>query len=51
MVGNLRGIRESGNIFAAPTYFFIVSVLGLVTVGFWRSLTGGVTAGRERSNP
>src|SRR5207302_4959056 len=24
-VGNLRGIRESGNIFAIPTYFFVVS--------------------------
>src|SRR5687767_15343956 len=26
MIGNLRGIRESGQIFAAPTYFFIVSL-------------------------
>ena len=25
MIGNLRGIRESGRIFAIPTYFFIVS--------------------------
>ena len=24
MVGNLRGIRESGRIFAVPTYFFVV---------------------------
>src|ERR1700716_765940 len=23
MLGNLRGIRESGNIFAVPTYFFV----------------------------
>ena len=23
--GNLRGIRESGNIFAAPTYFFLAT--------------------------
>jgi len=42
MLGNLRGIRESGNIFAAPTYFFIVSVLVLITVGTWRALTGTV---------
>ena len=28
MLGNLRGIRESGRIFAVPTYFFIVSILG-----------------------
>ena len=24
MVGNLRGLRESGNIFALPTYLFLV---------------------------
>ena len=41
-LGNLRGIRESGNIFAAPTYFFIVSVLALIAVGTWRAITGGV---------
>jgi amino acid transporter len=41
-LGNLRGIRESGNIFAAPTYFFIVSVLALIAVGTWRLMTGGV---------
>ena len=27
-LGNLRGIRESGQIFALPTYFFVVSLLG-----------------------
>ncbi len=42
MLGNLRGIRESGNIFAAPTYFFIVSLLALIAVGAWRTLTGTV---------
>jgi amino acid transporter len=42
MVGNLRGIRESGNIFAAPTYFFIASLLTLIAVGAWRALTGTV---------
>ncbi len=41
-LGNLRGIRESGKIFAAPTYFFIVSVLALIGVGAWRALTGTV---------
>ena len=40
MLGNLRGIRESGRIFAVPTYFFIVSILGLLAVGAWRALTG-----------
>jgi amino acid transporter len=42
-IGNLRGIRESGQIFAAPTYFFIVSVLGLVAIGLWRSMSGDIT--------
>ena len=40
MVGNLRGVRESGRIFAMPTYFFIVSILVMLVVGAWRSLTG-----------
>ena len=40
MVGNLRGVRESGRIFAIPTYFFIGSILGMLVVGAWRSLTG-----------
>jgi amino acid transporter len=32
-LGNLRGVRESGKLFAAPTYFFVASVLGLVGYG------------------
>jgi amino acid transporter len=40
--GNLRGIRESGRIFAIPTYFFIVTTLLLVSVGAWRVLSGDV---------
>ena len=42
MVGNLRGIRESGNIFAIPTYFFIVTTLALIGVGIWRVVSGDV---------
>ena len=41
-VGNLRGIRESGRIFAAPTYFFIASMLLVIGVGAWRYLTGSL---------
>jgi amino acid transporter len=41
-VGNLRGIRESGRIFAVPTYFFIAMVLLLLGVGGWRYLTGAI---------
>jgi amino acid transporter len=44
MLGNLRGLRESGRIFAVPTYFFIISVMTLVAFGAWRVLTGGAVA-------
>ncbi|MBP9680846.1 MAG: APC family permease [Bacteriovorax sp.] len=40
MALNLRGIRESSNIFAYPTYFFIFSVALLLIVGFYRVATG-----------
>ncbi len=41
-LGNLRGIRESGRIFAVPTYFFVVSVFLLIIAGLFRYLTGAV---------
>ena len=43
MVGNLRGIRESGRIFAAPTYVFITCILALMAAGAWRYATGSIT--------
>src|SRR5205814_6756728 len=36
---NLRGIRESGSIFALPTYFFIASATVLIVVGLDRKST------------
>jgi amino acid transporter len=42
MVGNLRGIRESGQIFAVPTYFFVVSIGILIAAGAFRYLTGAI---------
>ena len=42
MFGNLRGIRESGRIFAVPTYFFIVTILTLIGVGGWHALAGTI---------
>ena len=39
-IGNLRGIREAGNIFAAPTYAYVVGIFGLIVVGLWRTMTG-----------
>jgi len=41
-VGNLRGIRESGQIFAVPTYFFVFSVVVLLAAGLVRYLTGTI---------
>ena len=41
-LGNLRGIRESGRIFALPTYFFIVMIVWLIAAGVYRWLTGTV---------
>lgn len=39
-IANLRGIREAGNIFALPTYLFIVGMLGLVGYGLLRVFLG-----------
>ena len=36
MLGNLRGLRESGNIFALPTYLFLVSTLLMIGIGLFR---------------
>lgn len=35
---NLRGLRESGTIFAVPTYAFVVGVLIVIAIGFGRYL-------------
>jgi len=40
-VGNLRGVRESGAIFAAPTYVFIVTMYGFLLVGFAKVIMAG----------
>ncbi len=40
-LANLRGVRESGTLFAIPTYAFIVSIFILVTVGMARCIFGG----------
>lgn len=39
-LGNLRGIRESGTIFALPTYLFIVSLCITLAVGFFKAFSG-----------
>ncbi|MCU1645469.1 MAG: putative amino acid permease YdaO [Nocardia sp.] len=37
---NLRGVRESGRLFAIPTYGFILGVLVLIVAGFGEMLLG-----------
>ncbi|HZM21851.1 MAG TPA: APC family permease, partial [Anaerolineales bacterium] len=39
-LANLRGVKESGNIFALPTYFFLSMTTLTVVVGFIRYLGG-----------
>lgn len=41
---NLRGVRESGTIFAVPTYLFVFVVLGMVAAGFYRWVNLGLPA-------
>ena len=43
MVANLRGLRESGTIFAIPTYAFIIGFLGMLAYGAVKVLTGNYT--------
>jgi amino acid transporter len=39
-LANLRGVKESGNIFALPTYFFLTMTTLTVAVGFIRYFSG-----------
>ncbi len=39
---NLRGVRESGTVFALPTYVFVFSIFGVIGVGVFELLTGGI---------
>ena len=42
-IANLRGLRESGNIFAVPTYLFVGLALAIVGIGAFHIVTGTVT--------
>lgn len=39
MLANLRGVRESGTLFAIPTYGFILSIAVLLGTGFYQCLS------------
>jgi amino acid transporter len=41
-LGNLRGIREAGRVFALPTYLFAASLIAMIVAGVVRELAGGL---------
>ena len=41
-LANLRGIKESGRLFAAPTYIYIVTLGALIAIGLVRSYFGDI---------
>jgi amino acid transporter len=41
-IGNLRGLRESANLFAIPTYVYLVAIFGLLGYGIWLAATGSL---------
>ncbi|MEV5535407.1 APC family permease [Saccharopolyspora shandongensis] len=38
---NLRGVRESGSLFAVPVYAFLIGVLGMIAWGFFQAFVLG----------
>jgi amino acid transporter len=52
--GNLRGVKESGRIFAVPTYFFVLNMVVLLGLGLGRLMLGDLPTadhGREGLQP
>jgi len=39
-LGNLRGVKESGKVFAVPTYFYVVMLSLFLIGGFYKLFTG-----------
>ncbi|WP_329043388.1 APC family permease [Streptomyces sp. NBC_00178] len=46
---NLRGVRESGRTFAAPTYLFVSGVLIMIATGLFRYLAGDAPVAESAS--
>jgi amino acid transporter len=44
LAGNLRGVREAGNLFAAPTYVFLFAMALLICVGLAQEAGRGFAA-------
>jgi amino acid transporter len=50
-LGNLRGIRESGTIFSAPTYFFIFAMGSVIALGLVKVAIGDAPGSILHSAP
>ena len=50
-VGNLRGVKESGKIFAVPTYLFIISMFTMIGTGIYKAVFGGGLAHVPPTDP
>ena len=46
---NLRGLREAGMAFAAPTYLFAAGVFIMIVTGLFRAAVGHAAGRRERA--
>ena len=44
MFANLRGLKESGRLFAGPTYLYMIMIIALIGVGLIRYFTGSIDA-------
>ena len=42
LFGNLKGVKEAGRAFAAPTYLFISSIALVLIVGIWKQINGSL---------
>jgi amino acid transporter len=43
-VANLRGLKESGMIFAPPTYIYVTILFAMIVVGLYRYYSGDISA-------
>jgi amino acid transporter len=41
-LGNLRGVREAGAIFAGPTYVYLAALVALIAYGIFRVVSGDI---------
>ena len=40
--GNLKGVKDSGKVFAVPTYFFVVMMILMLVIGIFKVFHGGL---------